>query len=459
MSEDENKDIENTSMFNGITSADEHAAEETPFVQSEIKEPLETTEITGEALPESEPEPQVKIIYKEPEKPSKTPLVVLTVLLICATIYICFQSAYVFMLTSGKLERANKGATKPTEADTEPVNTEISNEEAIDPHFSIEDAAAVHIDGKKTLSTVEICEVVSPATVTIYIYEENATSYDSAVSAGSGFIISKDGYIVTNEHVVADLKNEDFKGSIKVYVQDYEEPFEATVVGSDIQTDIAVIKIEPDKELKTVTLGDSDILRNGELAVAIGNPLGTFEGTITVGVVSGKERPMNNNGYTMNLIQTDASVNNGNSGGPLLNSFGEVVGVVNAKISTAEGLGFAIPINSVKGIIESLIQHGYVADRPYLGITVGMIMEESYFGAVEGVYVQDLFPDGPGARAGFKIDDKIVKMDGIEIKTTSDIIEIRDSHKVGDVIECVVERDGKEVTLNLTIGDSHDYNG
>ena len=265
--------------------------------------------------------------------------------------------------------------------------------------------------------------------------------------------ISKDGYIVTNEHVVADAKDGII---IKVYVQGYDEPFDAEVVGKDVQTDIAVIKIDGDEDFVTAELGDSDNLQSGELAVAIGNPLGTFQGSITVGVVSGIERPMNNNGYSMNLIQTDASVNGGNSGGPLINSFGEVIGVVNAKIATAEGMGFAIPINPIKSVIESLVVNGKVIDRPYLGITVKYIPKDSYFGSKEGVVVAEVEPGGPGEQAGFKNGDRIVSMDGVEIKVSNDIIGVRDSHACGDEIEVVVERDGKEVTLNMTIGDSAD---
>ncbi len=162
---------------------------------------------------------------------------------------------------------------------------------------------------------------------------------------------------------------------------------------------------------------------------------------------------MNSKGYLMELIQTDASINEGNSGGPLINSFGEVVGVTNAKMGSAEGLGFAIPITPIKSVIESLINYGYVTDRPYLGITVTTISEGDYNGAVPGVYIAELDDGGPGEEAGLKVADLIISMDGVAISRSNDIIGVRDSHSVGDVITVVVSRDGEEMSFDLTIGD------
>ena len=242
--------------------------------------------------------------------------------------------------------------------------------------------------------------------------------------------------------------------SIKIMVPGFDDLIDAQIVGTDEQTDIAVVKLMDEADYPTVTLGDSDVLQVGELAVAIGNPLGTLDGTVTVGVVSALERRMNNNGYTMKLIQTDASINEGNSGGPLINSFGEVIGVTNAKMSSAEGLGFAIPISNVRTVIESLINYGYVANRPYLGITVNYVVDNIYYGAVGGIYVAEIAPGGPGDQAGVRLGDRIVSFDGVEIEQSSDIIDIRDSHSVGDEVPIVVERDGRNVELTLTIGDS-----
>lgn len=390
------------------------------------------------------------ITPREKKEKSRVPVVILSIALALAVLFIGFQSVFIWKLTTGQLEKNSMlPVTSSSSSEDKKNKKEVSS--AINPNFSLEEAASINDPNKKTLSTVEIYNKVYPATVTIYIKGE-ADGVETILGAGSGFILTEDGYIVTNEHVI-----EGATAGIEVNVPFYDEPFSAELVGADIQTDIAIIKIESDKKLPVVTLGDSDVLQNGELAVAIGSPLGSFEGTITVGVVSGVERPMNNNGYSMNLIQTDASVNSGNSGGALINSFGEVIGVVNAKISSAEGLGFAIPINSVKGIIESLIVNGKVIDRPYLGVIVMYVSPDSYFGAVEGVFVNDFKEGGPGDQAGIEVGDRIVSMDGVEIKQSSDIILVRDSHKCGDSISVVVERNGEKVELTLVIGDSADY--
>ena len=409
-----------------------------------VKEPAEEVQ---QDIPDNEIiKPQV--VYVQ-QKKSKAPMVILSVLFALALIFIAFQSVFIFLLTSGRLEKTSRAFDQYIESTG--LKSEKSDVSPLaDPNFSLEDAASVHDPNKKTLSTVEIYNKVSPATVAIYLVDQASES----VSAGSGFIISEDGYIVTNAHVV---ENASENTELKVYIGGQEEAYEAGIVGTDIQTDIAVIKINSDEPLPTVTLGDSDVLQNGELAIAIGNPLGTLQGTITVGVISGMERPMNTKGYSMKLIQTDASVNEGNSGGPLINSFGEVIGVVNAKIGTAEGLGFAIPITPIKSNIESIIVNGKVINRPYLGITVKFVAANDYFGADDGVYVAELVKDGPGDQAGFKIGDRLVNIDGVEIKESDDIIKVRDSHNVGDAVDVIVDRDGEEVTLTLVIGDSADY--
>ena len=363
------------------------------------------------------------------------------------------QSIYIFALTAGRTGNMNYVAGKETKPSSEV--TEVSYPEDLpEPFFSLEEAASVTDPDKQTLSVAEIAASVGPATVSVYIYAPSeGTGAETPVSSGSGFLITEDGYIVTNCHVV-DSAKEDPDMSVKVNVPGYEDLIEAEITGTDVQTDIAVIKISGDT-YPCVTLGDSDLLRPGELAVAIGNPLGTLEGTVTAGVISAIGRQMNNNGYLMELIQTDASINSGNSGGPLINSFGEVIGVTNAKMGSAEGLGFAIPINVAKPIIESLINYGRVVGRPYLGITVDQVSEGAYNGAVPGVYISDLPAGGPGEAAGLMEGDMIISMDGVAIESSDVIIGVRDSHEVGDEIEIVVLRDGEELTFILTIGDGN----
>lgn len=393
---------------------------------------------------------------KEKKPSARNVLVaVLAFLLVASVGFSAYQSYYIFNLNIGQRGTMSYTSNKNTGDSDENDSSSSSDEEAdndnsdvVDPHFSIEEAASVTDPDKRTLSTVEIADLVTPATVSVYI-QGSVYGEETTVSSGSGFIISPDGYVVTNAHVV-----EDAQESILVALPEYENTFTATLVGLDEQTDIAVLKISSDEDLPYVTLGDSDNLQTGELAVAIGNPLGSFESTVTVGVISALNREINNDGYNMNLIQTDASINSGNSGGPLINSFGEVIGVTNAKISTAEGLGFAIPIDSIKDAIQSIINVGYVANRPYLGITVAAIEEGQYYGAVAGCYVQEVAQGGPGEEAGIEQGDRLVSIDGVEINQTSDIIDVRDSHAVGDKVEVVYERDGHKVTTSLTIGDS-----
>ena len=325
------------------------------------------------------------------------------------------------------------------------------------PEFSLEQAASVTDPNKPTLSIPEIVDKVSPATVSIFIMGSVEGQADMPISSGSGFIITDDGYIVTNAHVI-DSVYENNKLHVTVDIPGHDKNIDATIIGKDIQTDIAVLKLNEDGPYPVVVLGDSDTIQVGELVVAIGNPLGTLQGTVTAGVVSAVDREMNNNGYGMELLQTDASINQGNSGGPLINSFGEVIGVTNAKMGSAEGLGFAIPITSVKFVIESIINYGQVIGRTYLGISVRTVEDNAYHGAKGGVYVAEIADGGPGSKAGFQLGDRIISMDGVEINKSNDIIDVRDSHNVGDVVTFVVERDDKTVEIELTIGDSSEAN-
>lgn len=382
---------------------------------------------------------------------------ILCIITVSSVVFSALQTVYILKLASGSvgnyayMRGEPEEETASTREDTEPEVSPLAN-----PEFSLEHAASVTDPNKPTLSTVEIVNSVSPATISVYVMAQMSNGSTTPAFTGSGFFVSADGYIVTNRHVVEDVI-EGSGYSILIVVPGYDVPIEAEVVGSDIQTDIAVLKAqEQDEPYAYVTLGDSDTLQVGELVVAIGNPLGKLSGTVTVGVVSALERTVNNNGYTMDLIQTDASINSGNSGGPLINSFGEVIGVTNAKISTAEGLGFAIPISDVDEIIQSIINYGYVANRPYLGVVVGQIASDEYYGAVAGVYVSEVEEGSPAQAAGLRPGDIILSMDGVEIIHSDDIIDVRDQHVPGDEITVVVSRDGHEVELNLVIGDSND---
>ena len=396
----------------------------------------------------------------------RTPLIIVSVLLIACVLYSGFQTYYIFRLNNG-LEGilSYTRAFNDTPANNDPVSViedladpnKITSANLPEPWFSLEEAASIAPSDKQRLTTVEIVQLVSPATVSLSIVGVD-DGKETKLSSGTGFIITEDGYIVTNQHVVVLADAAVSTYYVTVILPGETTPVRAEVVGTDEQTDIAVLKVDTDRKLPCVTLGDSNTLQAGELAVAIGNALGTLDDTVTVGVISATAREFVRNGYYVEVIQTDASINPGNSGGPLINSFGEVIGITNSKIvtTTSESLGFAIPINSVKKIIEDLINYGKVVDRPYLGISVRYVPDESYFGAQGGIFVAEIVRDGPGDLAGLKLGDQILTVDGVEIKETGDIIKVRDSHKVGDVVDFEIIRDGKQITLPLTIGDSAD---
>ena len=397
------------------------------------------------------------------EKSYRLTIFVLSVILLACILFSGFQSIYIFKLNSGRegilSYTRTAGSNTSQTSSAVPEETEDKPAETLpEPWFSLEDAAYVPSADKTRLTTVEIAKQVSPATVSLSVIGVD-DDIEKVIGSGSGFIITDDGYIVTNRHVVvlADVTVSTYY--VTVVLPGDDLPVRAEVVGSDAQTDIAVLKVDTDKKLPCVKLGDSDLLQAGELAVVIGNAMGSLDDSVTVGVISAPSREINRNGYRVEVIQTDASVNPGSSGGPLINSYGEVVGITNSKIitSTSENVGFAIPVNAVKKVIEDIINYGKVVDRPYLGVSVRYVPAGSYYGAEGGVFVEEMVMNGPAYNAGIKLGDRLVSMGGVEIKETGDIIKVRDSHAVGDTIEVVVERDGKEVTLMLTIADSADF--
>ena len=276
----------------------------------------------------------------------------------------------------------------------------------------------------------------------------NNTFYGQYVTegAGSGVIISRDGYIVTNNHVVSGASN------ITVRLTNGAE-HQATLVGTDAQTDVAVIKINAEG-LTPAIYGNSDNLIIGEITVAIGNPLGELGGTVTDGIISALDREITVEGENMVLLQTNAAVSPGNSGGGLFNSKGELIGIVNAKSSgeNIEGLGFAIPINTAKPIISDLIEKGYVTGRPSIGVSVIEITTDyqKYMYKVSefGVYIQSTV--NPELKTG----DRIIAIDGNTVSTFAEIKAIIKQHKVGDKITVTVSRQNKIIDVNITLIDS-----
>lgn len=311
-----------------------------------------------------------------------------------------------------------------------------------------------------TVTNMSVKEVVAnTANSVVEITTESATT-DTFLQqyvtegAGSGVIISQDGYIVTNNHVVEDASK------ITVRTKSGEE-YSATLVGRDAKTDLAVIKVDA-SGLNAAVMGNSADLGVGETAIAIGNPLGELGGTVTEGIISALDREITIDGQSMTLLQTDTAINSGNSGGGLFNSAGELIGIVNAKSSgsTVEGLGFAIPIDTAKPVIESLIANGYVSGRPQLGVSIVNITSETsaFQSGVNdlGVYIAKVTTDSAADKAGLKVRDRVISVDGQEITSSEEITKIVDSKKVGDTIKLVISRDGKEQTITATLQEALD---
>ena len=312
------------------------------------------------------------------------------------------------------------------------------------------------------LSTPEIVDKVGPAVVGIV----NKTTFGNAYGyygffgsnldkeieqgSGSGVVISADGYIVTNNHVVEKATK------INVILNTGEE-YEAVVVGKDASTDLAIIKINA-TGLVYAQMGTSSTLRVGDTAIAIGNPLGQeFAGTTTQGIISGLNRSVTIDNKTMNLIQTDAAINPGNSGGALVNEYGYLIGINTAKISseTLEGLGFAIPIDEAKPIIEELVKNGYVTGRPVIGIAGRAVTKEDAraYNLKVGVYVSSITPNGPAHMSGVNVGDIIVECEGEPIETVDDINEIKNKKTPGEQISIKVYRRGEYKDIIIILGE------
>ncbi len=267
--------------------------------------------------------------------------------------------------------------------------------------------------------------------------------------AGSGVIVTTDGYIVTNHHVISGAK------TISVTLKNGKS-YTAQVIGDDSKTDLAVLKIDA-KGLTPAIFGDSDTLTVGQTAIAIGNPLGQLGGTVTSGIVSALDREVEIDGEIMNLLQTSAAINPGNSGGGLFDDKGNLIGIVNAKSSGSdiEGLGFAIPINTVKTIIDDLMEYGYVKGRVSLGISVVNVNNAQIawmYGVDEiGLYISKVDRGSDAANAGLKSGDKIVSFNGSEIKTDSDLSKALKGCSVGDRVVIVVRRNGADYEVEITL--------
>ncbi|MBQ7777553.1 MAG: trypsin-like peptidase domain-containing protein [Oscillibacter sp.] len=312
------------------------------------------------------------------------------------------------------------------------------------------------VDGQTAMSDAEVYAVGVNTAVSINVTGTAGTNFFGqpvqTASSGSGFVLTENGYIVTNYHVVESAE------TVKVTMYNGDE-YEAKYVGGDEDYDIAVIKVEAEG-LQAVTLGDSDTLNVGDHVLAIGNPLGELTFSMSGGMVSSVNRAINVDGTPFNMIQTDASINSGNSGGPLFNQYGEVVGIVSAKYSSSgsgasvEGLGFAIPINDVFAMIQDIMTNGYITNKPYLAITGGTMTEQMAaqyrYDITSGVFVYSVEEGGAAQKAGLKMGDVIVKIDGHAITSMEDMTVVKKQYAAGDTCTVTFYREGAETTAELT---------
>ena len=311
------------------------------------------------------------------------------------------------------------------------------------------------IDTSKIMTAAEVYALNVGSTVGITTsITTNFWGYQSTSAAsGSGFIISDDGYILTNFHVIENSH------SITVSLYHGDE-YEATLIGYDESNDIAVLKIEAEG-LTPVVLGNSDNLNVGDNVIAIGNPLGELTFSLTAGTISAKDREVTfSGGITMNLLQTDCAINSGNSGGALFNMYGEVIGVTNAKYSSSssseasiDNIGFAIPMNSIRQIVESIIEKGYVS-KPYLGVSVSDVSEGyQIYGLPAGAAVQAVTEDSPAEKAGLQIGDIITKAGDTQISSSDELVRLIGSAEIGDSLTLTIYRRGQTMTVTVVIGE------
>ncbi len=358
-----------------------------------------------------------------------------------------FGGAAIYGLATGRAGGGGEnGAVDIYQNTTDPTPVKIHDADGLTP-MSLEEINAAYADSC-------VCITVKGVTTSgRYQYEFSG--------AGSGFILSQDGYIVTNNHVV--------EGAQEIQVTlNNGESYPAKLIGAEELNDVAVLKIDGISGLKPVVIGDSDDLVVGETVCTIGNALGTLSFSLTSGTVSATGRSITmTDGTVMNYIQTNCTINSGNSGGPLFDSYGRVCGITSAKYSnngdtsqaSIEGIGFAIPINDVIDIITDYIEHGYVTGRPYMGILQPTTVDEQWmetFGWPAGVYVNDVQEGSCAEKAGIRRGDIITKIDDTDITDANQMVSVKNSYKAGDTVTITLYRAGETLTVQLTFDEQTD---
>ena len=356
-------------------------------------------------------------------------------------------------------DSSNMIVEEPNKDDVNKTDPEASDDSVSKPENSEHPSDKLNIanDGQDSTNATGVVQNCMASVVGIYVgnttisYATGETQ-EQDTGSGSGVIITDDGYIVTNNHVVQGAD------TIHVYLQDGTK-YDAKLIGTDTFSDLAIVKIDV-ANLPAATIGSSGNVTVGDTVYAIGNPLGVLTSSVSKGIISGLDRTITIDGISMTLMQTDASINPGNSGGGLFNERGELIGIVNAKSSgqNAEGLGFAIPVNTAIQVAEELINNGYVTGRPAMGVTVLSINDAQtafQYGVNQaGVYVQSVNEGGAADKAGLQPGDRFVSIDGTAVNSTSDITGIIGEHAVGDTIEVQVVRGTQIVTANVTLEES-----
>ena len=407
-------------------------------------------------------EPESKIDYEDDDsskrpinmnyKQKRTPTWGIILLCVLGTLYLLFS---IFVITSKFKTFGNSNGFSPFRRDpksqffSNAPSAEPPSDSPIEEHL-IQHETPISKGAKTTEGALTVKEISQKVRISVVgVIGQSADSFSSS-SVGSGIIMSSDGYIITNNHVIEGMT------AISVVLDD-GTTYDAKVIGADAHTDLAVIKVDA-TNLAAAEFGNSDVLEQGDPAIAIGNPAGLqLQNTVTFGIISAINRDIVIEDRAMTLIQTDASINPGNSGGPLVNEFGQVIGINTIKvgISYYEGLGFAIPINTAKPIIDELITNGYIKGRPSIGINGQSISarDAAFYSLPEGLYVEYVHPKSDAYKKGLRRGDVITKMNGTKLSSTAEIKKIRDNFKAGDEVTITIFRNGKEIDLKILLMD------
>lgn len=372
-----------------------------------------------------------------PESPKKRGFFHRTAVKVTALILACAVAGGLAGWGGAAIAGSSTSRTAIQQSSRQPVSVQVKN-----------------VDGQTKMEPAEVYASVVNSAVSINCSATSTNIFGQqtqTASSGSGFIITEDGYVVTNYHVVS--------GASSVEVTLYNgDTYDATVIGGDSDYDVAVLKINA-SGLQPVTLGESADVNVGDTVLAIGNPLGELTFSMSQGIVSSCDRAINVDGTPFNMIQVDCSINPGNSGGPLVNLYGEVVGIVSAKYSTyssttVEGLGFAIPISDVRSIITDIMENGAVTDKAYMAITAGTMNEQMAaqfnIDVTEGVFVYSVVEGGAGDKAGLRLGDVITKMNDKTLTSRQDLSAAMKGYRAGDTVTLTVYRGGQYIEVELT---------